>query len=64
MLAWSAGPKSFDGPWAPHWYNSVHESTGFAGAEGPLPPVTDVHYALFEDALARYAKLNALKTKF
>lgn len=37
MLSWPAGPKSFDGVWAPHWYNAVHQSTGFAGSEGPLP---------------------------
>ena len=39
MLAWPAGPKPFDGPWAPHWYDAVHRSTGFAGAEGPVPRV-------------------------
>ncbi|MEL7097685.1 MAG: HAD family hydrolase [Pseudomonadota bacterium] len=37
MLAWEAGPKPFDGAWAPHWYDAVHRSTGFAGPEGPLP---------------------------
>ena len=30
MLAWPAGPKPFDGVWAPHWYQSVWKSTGFA----------------------------------
>ena len=30
MLRWTKGPKSFDGVWAPHWYNAVWESTGFA----------------------------------
>lgn len=30
MLAWPAGPKPEDGAWAPHWYDRVHESTGFA----------------------------------
>ncbi|NNE88538.1 MAG: HAD family hydrolase [Silicimonas sp.] len=41
MLSWPAGPKDFDGAWAPHWYNAVHRSTGFAGAEGPLPDCTN-----------------------
>ncbi|MEP0564729.1 MAG: HAD family hydrolase, partial [Paracoccaceae bacterium] len=40
MLNWPAGPKDFDGAWAPHWYNAVHKSTGFAGDEGPLPEVS------------------------
>ncbi len=30
MLSWPAGEKSCDGPWAPHWYHNVHQSTGFA----------------------------------
>ncbi len=29
MLRWQAGPKTEDGVWAPHWYQSVHKSTGF-----------------------------------
>ena len=30
MLRWPKGPKSFDGVWAPHWYNAVWQSEGFA----------------------------------
>ena len=30
MLTWEAGPRPEDGVWAPHWYDSVHTSTGFA----------------------------------
>lgn len=29
MLAWPAGPRDTDGPWAPHWYDAVNTSTGF-----------------------------------
>jgi len=29
MLEWSAGPRDFDGIWAPWWYQNVHRSTGF-----------------------------------
>lgn len=29
MLTWGAGPKPYDGVWAPHWYANVHRSTGF-----------------------------------
>lgn len=39
MLSWPAGGHAADGVWAAHWYNAVHRSTGFAGAEGPLPQV-------------------------
>lgn len=30
MLHWPAGPRPYDGVWAPHWYHAVHQSTGFA----------------------------------
>jgi hypothetical protein len=30
MLAWPAGPRASDGVWAPHWYQQVWASTGFA----------------------------------
>lgn len=29
MAHWPAGPKSYDGVWAPYWYVNVHNSTGF-----------------------------------
>jgi hypothetical protein len=30
MLSWPAGPRDSDGVWAPHWYDAVLSSTGFA----------------------------------
>lgn len=30
MLSWEAGTRSEDGAWAPYWYHSVQNSTGFA----------------------------------
>ena len=29
MLKWPVGPRDSDGIWAPHWYESVWNSTGF-----------------------------------
>ena len=40
MLSWPAGPRPEDGVWAPHWYDSVHRSTGFQpwkAKDEPLP---------------------------
>jgi hypothetical protein len=40
MLQWPAGPKPYDGVWAPHWYANVHRSTGFEKqptSSRPLP---------------------------
>lgn len=54
MLSWPAGVRSFDGAWAPHWYNAVHKSTGFAGAEGPLPKLEGEARELCEAALPYY----------
>ena len=56
MLAWEAGPKPFDGAWAPHWYGAVHRSTGFAGAEGPLPVLEGAAAELVEAALPHYER--------
>ena len=57
MLSWPAGPKPFDGIWAPHWYNSVHKSTGFAGPEGPLPDLQGSASDLVDAAMPYYQHL-------
>lgn len=61
MLHWPAGPKPYDGAWAPHWYNAVHASTGFDEPEGPLPELSGEYGALAELALPHYERLAALK---
>jgi hypothetical protein len=58
MLRWAAGPRAEDGIWAAHWYNAVHQSTGFAGAEGPLPALDPDAEALMGDALAHYQGMH------
>ncbi len=54
MLSWPAGPRAADGAWAPHWYCAVHQSTGFAGAEGPLPVVDPENSNMLAQALPHY----------
>jgi len=61
MLHWPAGPKSFDGNWAAHWYDAVHQSTGFAGPEGPLPSLTGDALDLLDQALPFYEELARQK---
>lgn len=61
MLTWDAGSKPYDGIWASHWYDAVHRSTGFAGAEGTLPELNPTLAQLNEKALPLYDKLAALK---
>jgi len=36
MLAWPAGRRATDGPWAPHWYQAVEASTGFGPPKAPV----------------------------
>lgn len=61
MLSWPKGGHSDDGVWAPVWYGAVHGSTGFAGAEGPLPEVPDHLCEVLEAAMPYYEKLKAMK---
>ncbi|KAI9003415.1 branched chain amino acid aminotransferase [Hyaloraphidium curvatum] len=56
MLSWPAGPKEFDGPWAPYFYARTHASTGFEAPEGEreeevpqeLKGVLDMCWPIFE----------------
>ncbi|MEL6550766.1 MAG: HAD family hydrolase [Pseudomonadota bacterium] len=59
MLDWPAGPKTFDGAWAPHWYDAVHRSTGFGAAEGPVPDVPDAYAKVVGEATALYDAMKA-----
>lgn len=64
MLRWPPGPRSFDGIWARHWYGAVHQSTGFAGAEGPLPDLDQEQTALQRAALPAFCCLERQKITF
>lgn len=58
MLRWPAGGNAADGVWARHWYGSVHRSTGFSGAEGPLPPLDPRFAPILKTALPHYEALS------
>lgn len=58
MLSWPAGPRDSDGAWAPHWYDAVQASTGFApwsARDGELP---DALQAVLEECLPHHATLE------
>lgn len=61
MLAWPAGPKPYDGAWAPVWYGALHQSTGFQLGESPLPELPPAYAALAEAAMPHYERLAAHK---
>lgn len=58
MLHWDAGPKPYDGIWAPHWYDEVWKSTGFGAAEGELPVLSAEFGDLCAAALPYYERLR------
>ncbi|WP_299859920.1 HAD family hydrolase [uncultured Roseobacter sp.] len=61
MLSWPAGPRAEDGVWATHWYGAVHQSTGFAGAEGEMPQLEPDLTNLMQEALPYYHALERQK---
>ncbi|MDT8857629.1 HAD family hydrolase [Paracoccaceae bacterium Fryx2] len=61
MLRWPAGGNEADGVWAPHWYGAVHRSTGFEGAEGPLPALGGAYADLAAGALPYYERLAGFR---
>lgn len=64
MLAWEAGPKPYDGVWAPHWYHNVHKSTGFAPYRAKSDPFPERLEGLLNEAAPLYDELlqHALKS--
>ena len=59
MLHWPAGPKPYDGAWASHWYNAVHQSTGLDEPEGALPDLEPEFQKLADQAQPYYDRLAA-----
>lgn len=63
MLSWPEGGHAADGVWAQHWYSAVHDSTEFAGPEGPLPELSGPLAELCEDALPSYTILRTQRLR-
>ena len=57
MLQWPAGPKPEDGAWAPYWYSSVHQSTGFLPYRAKTQPVPAHVEAVLDQARPLYQRL-------
>lgn len=63
MLQWPAGPKSYDGVWAPYWYGNVHSTTRFQRQVSPARPLTGSLKPLYEEARSYYEKLLPFSLK-
>jgi hypothetical protein len=61
MLSWPKGPKSFDGLWAPHWYNAVWESTGFTRPQKHDVELNSVLSKIADEAQPYYERLRRYK---
>lgn len=59
MLRWPSGPRATDGVWAPHWYDRVLASTGFAPHTPELPDVHPDLAPLVQSATPIYDALYA-----
>jgi len=63
MEHWPAGPKPYDGVWAPYWYTNVHRSTGFEKQRSSSRPLPKHLEDLLEEALQYYRKLIPFSVK-
>jgi hypothetical protein len=61
MLSWPKGPKSFDGIWAPHWYNAVWESEGFASPQARPVELNNTLARIADAARPLYERLRRHK---
>lgn len=58
MLSWPKGRRDSDGVWAPHWYHSVEDSTGFAGPRDSLPELNAQQQAVADSCMPFYQEMK------
>ncbi|MEO0358996.1 MAG: HAD family hydrolase, partial [Pseudomonadota bacterium] len=58
MLTWRPGPRTYDGVWAAHWYDSVHASTGLNAKQREIPMLGSEYQDLLSQALPFYEQLS------
>lgn len=64
MLNWPKGRRASDGVWAPAWYASVEDSTGFAAPDGGgLPSLPDHLQRIADQAQPWYERLAAYRIR-
>jgi len=63
MLSWKRGPKPYDGAWAPHWYNAVWQSTGFAAPPAGEPAIEGELARLADEARPYYERMRPYRLR-
>jgi hypothetical protein len=61
MLNWEPGRRETDGPWAPHWYAAVEDSTGFAPPETGAVELPGEAQSLADRCRPYYERLAAYR---
>jgi len=61
MLSWEKGSRSTDGAWAPYWYKSVENSTGFSAPPEIQPVVPLQYHDMLKACEEDYAVMEARK---
>ena len=59
MLSWAAGPRDYDGVWAPYWYKSVEQSVGWRPYTPKADPVPERLADVYEECRQHYDRLYA-----
>ena len=57
MLKWPSGTRVSDGVWAPHWYHSVQQSTGFGSYVEKQISLNESQKAVVEEVTPYYRSL-------
>ena len=57
MLSWPKGPRETDGAWAPYWYASVENSTGFGPPRETATTVAPQYQKILDATLPAYETL-------
>lgn len=63
MAHWPAGPKPYDGVWAPYWYVNVHHTTGFEAQPTSKRTLPGHLHSLCAEARHFYEKLLPFSLK-
>lgn len=63
MLTWPAGSRDSDGVWAPHWYDAVWASTGFAAYRPRQVDLSPHDAAVAEACRPAYDRLHARRVR-
>lgn len=61
MLSWEKGPRPEDGAWAPYWYTSVENSSGFTAPPEGQPDVPEPYQDMLSACEADYAAMASQK---